>query len=871
VVSREGVLRTVLPNGLRVLVRRDGAAPVAAVVTRVKAGYFDETDDVVGIAHVLEHMYFKGTPTRGVGEIAKQTKASGGYLNASTIYDNTTYYAVLPASGFASGLAIQADAYANSLLDADELSRELEVIIEEAKRKADTPWAVTVETLHELLHDRHRIRRWRIGREDELRRLRRDHLLRFYRNFYRPTNTILTIVGDVDVDRTMRQVEQLYGHLPDGAIERAPGEQESTPPGFRYRELSGDLTQTQISLGWRTPGTLHPDTPLLDLASTILGVGRASRLYRSVRERRLASGVGAYDYTPTEIGVFVVHTDGDPDTAHDALRATWSELGSLHRHGVAASEVVRAQRIFESRWLRRLESMDGQAHHLAEWEAIGDWRLGDDAYERTMRATAAEVSDAIRRHLDLDQVGVIVHRPSKHRAFASGADAVRSMLDAEGDAASPDVPPISAPAAPAVVSYPALEQEHGFIRVYRTRHDVPVIVQRRPGAPITHLGVYALGGALAETGDHAGIAILTTRAALKGTTGRTANAIAEEAELLGGSISPSVTNDVMGWALSVPRPRLEAALDLLADVVQRPTLRADAVETERTIALTHLAQLRDDMYRYPTRLAQEAAFGDHPYGRGALGTETALAAITPDDVRAWHGRHVMESPGMLAVVGDVDADDAARALASVFADVRRAAAPEHTPPVWPSAPTERVERRDKTQTAIALAYPSPDRRDPRRHAARLVADIASGLGGRFFEELRERQSLAYTVHAHATERRLAGAFITYIATSPEKESAARAGLLLEFERLRDSLVSDEELARAQVFALGTRAIALQSGGYVMSELVDAWLLGEGLEELDTFEDRVRSVTREAMRSVARTFFDPSVRVEGIVRGTGGTV
>src|SRR5205085_8180106 len=105
-----------------VLIRRDTSAPVVAIVTYVKAGYFDETDDVVGIAHVLEHMYFKGTPTRGVGEIARQTKAVGGYLNAATIYDHTVYYTVLPSSGLAAGLEIQADAYANSLIDSEELA-----------------------------------------------------------------------------------------------------------------------------------------------------------------------------------------------------------------------------------------------------------------------------------------------------------------------------------------------------------------------------------------------------------------------------------------------------------------------------------------------------------------------------------------------------------------------------------------------------------------------------------------------------------------------------------------------------------------------------------------------------------------------------
>jgi len=189
------VHRNVLPNGLTVLVRSDDSAPVVAIVTHVKAGYFDETDDVNGIAHVLEHMFFKGTPTRGVGEIARQTKAVGGYLNASTIYDHTLYYAVAPASGFVEALDVQADAYRNSLIDAGELAKELEVIIQEAKRKADNPAAVAIETLHEQLYDRHRIRRWRIGREEGLRTLTSAAVTGFYRNFYTPSNTVLAIVG----------------------------------------------------------------------------------------------------------------------------------------------------------------------------------------------------------------------------------------------------------------------------------------------------------------------------------------------------------------------------------------------------------------------------------------------------------------------------------------------------------------------------------------------------------------------------------------------------------------------------------------------------------------------------------------------------
>src|SRR5437868_5632300 len=300
----QSIHRSVLPNGLTVLIQQDKSAPVVAIVTHVKAGYFDETDEENGLAHALEHMFFKGTEKRGVGDIAKETKASGGYLNAHTIYDNTTYYTVLPSSSFAKGLEIQADAYANSVIDGRELAKEMEVIIQEAKRKSDSPSALATETLYALLHDAHRMRRWRIGREPGLRGFTRDLMNRFYRNFYRPGNTILSISGDVEPQEALRLVDRQYGALQGGEPQRRPGPTEPDHTGFRYRELSGDIAQSQLLFGWRTPGTLHEDTPALDVTAALLGTGRAWRLYRAVRARKLAPSGSAYGSAPTEPGVF---------------------------------------------------------------------------------------------------------------------------------------------------------------------------------------------------------------------------------------------------------------------------------------------------------------------------------------------------------------------------------------------------------------------------------------------------------------------------------------------------------------------------------------------------------------------------------------
>src|SRR5580765_982307 len=413
--------RTILPNGLTILIQEDRSAPVVAIVTYVKAGYFDETDEQNGLSHALEHMFFKGTKKRGVGEIAKETKASGGYLNAHTIYDNTVYYTVLPSSGFARGLEIQADAYANSVIDAPELGREMEVIIQEAKRKADNPSAVATETLYELLHDAHRMRRWRIGREPGLRAFTRDLMNNFYRNFYRPGNTILSISGDVDPADALRRVTELYGSLESRDPVRTPGPPEPKHDDFRYRELAGDIAQSQLVFGWRTPGTLDPDTPVLDVAASVLATGRASRLYRAIREKKLASSVTAYDYTPTELGVFVVHAETEPESTAEAARVIWDQMHQLRVGEIEEDELIRVRRIFEARWVRRFETAEGRANYLAEWEALGGWRLGDEYFRRFMSASAGDIQRVARKYLSDERAAALIYRPENAPLVAHDA------------------------------------------------------------------------------------------------------------------------------------------------------------------------------------------------------------------------------------------------------------------------------------------------------------------------------------------------------------------------------------------------------------------------------------------------------------------
>src|SRR5213594_2904290 len=195
--------KVVLKNGLTVLVREQQAIPLVSVNTYVKAGYFDEDDRISGISHVIEHMFFKGTSKHTVGEIALQTQALGGYLNAYTYYHRTVYHTEVPAENMKQALEIQADALWNSVYDANELKKEIEVVLQENNRKLDNPPAVASERLYETAFRQHRMKRWRIGTPEGLRALTRDDILAYVKKYYRPSNIILSIAGKLDIEETI--------------------------------------------------------------------------------------------------------------------------------------------------------------------------------------------------------------------------------------------------------------------------------------------------------------------------------------------------------------------------------------------------------------------------------------------------------------------------------------------------------------------------------------------------------------------------------------------------------------------------------------------------------------------------------------------
>jgi zinc protease len=392
-----------------------------------------------------------------------------------------------------------------------------------------------------------------------------------------------------------------------------------------------------------------------------------------------------------------------------------------------------------------------------------------------------------------------------------------------------------------------------------------LLIKRRSNLPLLSIAIAAHGGALFESHDQAGITALMARTSIKGTATRTAAQIAEQAERMGGSISPSGGSDLIDWEISVPSRHFEHAFDLISDVAFNAQFPDAELEIERKLTLAGLQHSRDDMYRYPMRLCMQAAFPGHSYGYALAELERGVTSLTAEQLRAWQRQRVLAEPWVI-IVGDIDANDAVRiAERQINAQAANGSAPPLLPP-WPAEPVRLSEQREKAQSAIAIGFPGPHRNHDDVYPLQVLANAVGGLGGRFFEELRSKRSLAYTVALLPIFRAAAGMFAGYIATTPEREAEARAGLFEQFAGLVEAPLSEDEIARSQRYTIGSWQIRSQTNAAQLSDLRQAFLLGRGLAEIDEFEARIRAVDAAAIQRVAQKYFRPEVAVEGVVRG-----
>jgi zinc protease len=847
--------REALANGLTLLLRETHAAPVAELQVFVRAGSADEAPDEAGLAHFHEHMLFKGTERRGVGEVAGEVEGAGGRINAYTSFDVTAYHATVPSDRTQLALDVLADAVRHPAFDPEEIARETDVVLEEIARAEDSPTQVLATATFAEAFRVHPYRAPILGTRESVAAFDRARVRAFFERWYTPENMVVVAVGDFDAEALAAAAREVFGDARPGRARRA---RPPEPPqqGLRSVVLARPFQRAGLELAWPAVPLVHPDAAALDLLAFVLGHGDSSRLVLRVQERAaLVDRIDASCYTPLDPGVFSVGFDSDAERAAEALAAVAAEIERVRREPIDAAELEKARTNFLAAEHFERESVTGIAQKLGGFELLaGDYRHEARYLASVRAATREDLQRVAREYLAPERltVGAVLPQADQGALDAARIEAaVRSGVERTRQGLRV---PARRALAPDLESY-ALP---GGARLY--------VVPRRQ-VPVVAVRAAFQGGLLAEDAATAGLSSFTSSMWLRGTERRSAEDFARAAESLAAEIDGFSGRSSLGMTVEAPSEHLAGALELFAEALCLPAFDAEELERERRETLAAIARREDRLAARAYLLFAETQFQRHPYRLPLLGSAESVAAFDVERVAAHHARLVRAPNLVLAVAGDVEPDAVAQQLGARFAEL--AAGPFEAP--WPPLEPEpagirRAELvRDRAQAHLVIGFRGLSVRDPDRFALEIVAQILAGQGGRLFLELRDRQGLAYSVTATNAEGLAPGTMSVYIATAPEKLEQARRGLLAELARLLEAPPEEEELERARRFLVGNFAIDAQRSAVHAAHAALDTLYGLGPDASRRYTAQIAAVGKDDVLRVARRVIRLDCRTEVCIR------
>ena len=826
-------------NGLTLHVAPGHPSPVVAVQAWVGVGSADETAPQAGVAHVVEHMLFKGSTDYGLGELTRAIETGGGEINAWTAFDHTVYHAVLGRDHVDGAIDAIGDALMAPRVDPAELAREREVILEEIRQGSDDPARSVAQSLFATAFVAHPYRRPVIGTADSVKRLGERELVEFFRSYYVADNLTLVIAGDVDPVAVRRSVERRFRAMPAGRPTRCVAT-EPVQTASRASCTMRDVSEAYLSIGFHVPSARHPDLAALDVAAILLGQSESARLPRLLRDRdQLATSAYANVHALRDPGLLVLSATA---RAGDAV----ATVGALVEHSVAladdlsSDELDKARIAAETAFVRQLETAQGRARSLG-WHATvaGDPQFGHVYLDRIRAVRRHDVGNVLRRYLRPGNASIAAilprRSPASTKAFTRNAEKrVKASLT--------PAPATAAPVEKRVV----------------LPNGLTLLVRRDPSVPVVAMRAVWRGGQRVEDATTAGASTLLSRLITRGCASLDTTEVADRVDRLGGALGGVTGRNSFGMAAEWLARTWKPGLELLADCVLSPTLPQAELVRERRLLLDDQVAQGDSPSQVAFRTFSEALYGAHPYARDPLGTPTSVADLTRAKLAQFYRDRYPVSAMTLAIVGDVEIDEVIAAVKARFGRSPKAKVASSVVTVpgleGRSASDREVYRYlQRAQAHLVVGFPGATVDAPDRFALEVLVAILGGQSGRLFSELREKQALAYRVSAHSVEGVDPGFVAVYLSCAPEKLPAAIAAVRSELERVRTSGVTVAEVERARSYLIGSHQISMQRRAAVANAMAYHEAYGLGWQTWAGYDDAIRAVRPEDIVAAAATY------------------
>ncbi|NPB08858.1 MAG: insulinase family protein [Thermodesulfobacteria bacterium] len=838
-----GLHKTVLENGLTVIVEENHRAPVVAVQVWVKAGSAYEKDKEAGITHLIEHMIFKGTEKRGPGEIAATIESMGGSINAFTSYDYTCYHVTGPSDIMETALDVLSDAIFHSKFDPQELEREKLVILEEMRMRRDRPPIALAEAVMAKAYVKHPYRRPIIGYPETVKAITRKDILNYMARRYRPCYIAVVIVGDVEAEEALARAAAYFGQAPAKPPEKFtfPKEPPKTSPVLVT--LDRPVQEGYFHFALPGPNLLAPEAPVIDVIAALLGQGESSRLYRKLRrEKGLVHTISSYAFIPQGPGLFEIAGTAPPENLREVIKAALVEVFRLKYDPVLPEELKKARTMVASSFVYSRETMQGEARKLGTFQMIaGDPLKAREYYEAIKKVSTEDVRAAAEKFFTPQ--AVVAGLLAQGVGELISPEELKELVEEAQLEASGIRPGEERWVTPTIKKKLA----NGLTVLITPQHDVPAVA----------MTLIFPGGLRFETKETNGLFRTMAATWTKGTKKHSAEILAATIEGMGGQIEGFSGRNTFGLEANFLSDYFKDGLELFAEIALEPAFSPDELEKVKPELLSAIARQEDDPLQLAIREFYRLLFSPHPYGLNVLGDPEVIKNLTSEDLKNAYKRFVRPDKGVLAIVGDVDEKKTLALVEKLFSDWKAPNEPfprdKDVPPLLePRISTINLERE---QVHIILGFRATSLYDEDRFPLEVLNAVLAGQGGRLFTTLRDQEALAYSVTSFLTFGVNTGGIGFYIATAPEKRRDALSGLWREITRLNQQGVTEEEVRRAERWIVGRYQTSLQTNSAQAMEQALNEVLGLGYRFGLRYVQKIQEVSPEDVQEVARKYLE----------------
>ncbi len=863
----EGVTEYTLGNGLRVLLFPDATQPKITVNVTYLVGSHQENYGETGMAHLLEHLMFKGTPARG--NIMTELGRRGMDFNGSTWFDRTNYHETFPASAenLDWALAMEADRMVNSFIARKDLDSEMTVVRNEMENGENNPHSILVQRMLSAAFEWHNYGKEPIGARSDVERVNIARLQAFYRTYYQPDNAVLVIAGAFDPDNALSGIAKYFGPIARPARKLPPLYTDEPVQDGERQVLLRRVGDTQIvGALYHTMPQASPDYVAMDALTEIMTIAPAGRLYRALVDAKLSSTVEGENWGLRDPGVAMffaqVSTGDSLGKARDTLLAT---LENVKTEPITEAEVDRVRARALNEFERVLNNPQSFGTTISESIASGDWRLFFLERDRWRSLTADAVQRVAAGYLKPSNrtVGQFIPDAKPDRAPVQAAVDIAALVkDYKGDA------PVAAGEAfdPTPANLEARTQRFALANGMK----VALLPKKTRGGTVQ----FSLR---LHQGDERALLGRDTEASLaasmlsRGTTKRSRQDIEDTLDRLRARLSISgdaTRTDVRGHTV---RDRLPETLRLAAEILREPSFPAAEFDKLKRERVTDIEGRRSD----PDDVASRAlARYENPYPEGDVRyVPTVDEEVKRIDqakleaVREFYTRFAGATNAELALVGDFDPAAIKPLLEDLFGAWRSAAPFERVPRplIVKRAMQIREETPEKANAVLTgeLALPINDT-SPDFAALRVANYILGGSpSSRLWERIRPREGLSYGVYSSLEPSSFeANTPLTVEAIfAPENLTRLRAALTEELARAVRDGFTDREVADAKKAILQERALSRAQDSGLASDLTRQTYLGRTFAYAGEFDAKITGLSTAEINATLRKYVRPDAFVE----------